>query len=194
VAKLVRSPAEPASINAIFAPLFAAARAQLTAEAFEPQRIVLERSVDLRYGRQVHELTTALRGTEPVDSAALARLVGDFEQLYERRFGKGSAYREAGVEMTQFRLTARGLLDRPPIVGGTTHTAEASVAMRGTRRAFSERDGTMIEMALYDFDLLRPGAVIAGPAIVHTPITTLVLQAKQTGTMDPYRNLIVDLG
>jgi N-methylhydantoinase A len=41
------------------------------------------------------------------------RLVDDFEALYERKYGKGSAYREAGIEMTMFRLTARGLMPRP---------------------------------------------------------------------------------
>ena len=30
-----------------------------------------------------------------------------------RRIGKGSAYREAGIEMKLFRLTARGLLKKP---------------------------------------------------------------------------------
>jgi N-methylhydantoinase A len=194
VPQLVAAPARPSTVDEIFAPLLKTARAQLSAEGFEPSRIVLERSVDLRYGRQVHELTTPLRGTELLDDAALIRLVGDFERFYERRFGKGSAYREAGIEMTRFRLTARGLLDRAPLVAAAGGAKDASRAKRGTRKAFSEVDGAMIDMAIYDFELLSPGNVVNGPAIIHTPITTLVLQSRQSGRMDPYRNIIVDLG
>jgi N-methylhydantoinase A len=28
--------------------------------------------------------------------------------------------------------------------------------------------------------------------VIHTPITTIVVQAGQRGTIDPYRNVIVD--
>ena len=39
---------------------------------------------------------------------------------------------------------------------------------------------------------LAPGNLVKGPAVIHTPITTIVLQANQTGTMDGYRNIIID--
>ena len=58
-------------------------------------------------------MTTIVRGRTPIDDGGLARLVSDFEAQYERKYGKGSAFREAGIEMTMFRLTARGLIDRP---------------------------------------------------------------------------------
>jgi N-methylhydantoinase A len=31
-----------------------------------------------------------------------------------------------------------------------------------------------------------------GPAVIHTPITTIVLQAGQTGRMDPLRNIVIE--
>ena len=68
----------------------------------------LEWSVDLRYSRQVHEVTTPVRGRTPLDDVALVQLAGDFETLYERKYGRGSAYREAGMEMTLFRLPLAG--------------------------------------------------------------------------------------
>jgi N-methylhydantoinase A len=33
---------------------------------------------------------------------------------------------------------------------------------------------------------------VAGPAVIHTPITTIVLQEKQRGTLDGYRNVLID--
>ena len=50
----------------------------------------------------------------------------------------------------------------------------------------------MAEADIYDFEKLKPGNVITGPAVIHTPITTIVLQANQRGTMDGYRNVLVD--
>ena len=114
VTKTLPMPSPAAEINEIYAPMMARARAQLAAEGFADAAIALDWSVDLRYGRQVHEVTTPVAGGGPMDDDAVGRLSADFEALYERKFGKGSAYRAAGMEMTMFRLTARGMVERPP--------------------------------------------------------------------------------
>jgi N-methylhydantoinase A len=44
----------------------------------------------------------------------------------------------------------------------------------------------------YDFQRLGPGNVVQGPAVIHTPITTIVIQSRQTGRMDSFRNVIVE--
>ena len=111
---LVPTPAD--EINALYAPLLEAARAQLADDGFAEDRIQLNYAVDLRYARQVHEVTTPIRQRGALSDADIATLVEDFEALYERKYGKGSAYRDAGMEMTMFRLTARGLMARPEVV------------------------------------------------------------------------------
>ncbi len=50
----------------------------------------------------------------------------------------------------------------------------------------------MADADIYDFSKLAPGNIVSGPAVIHTPITTIVLQDKQRGTMDGYRNVLVD--
>jgi len=42
------------------------------------------------------------------------------------------------------------------------------------------------------FERLAPGNEITGPAVIHTPITTIVLQDKQTGLLDEYRNMVIN--
>jgi N-methylhydantoinase A len=34
--------------------------------------------------------------------------------------------------------------------------------------------------------------MIEGPAVIHTPITTIILQDRQTGRMDAYRNIVLE--
>ena len=51
--------------------------------------------------------------------------------------------------------------------------------------------GALVESDIYDYERLTPGNEIAGPAVIHTPITTIVLQDKQTGHLDEYRNIVI---
>ena len=188
----VPSPAE--EINEIYEPMVARARAQLAAEGFAHDAIALDRSIDLRYGRQVHEVTTPVEGDGPRRPAAASRLATDFEALYERKFGKGSAYRAAGMEMTMFRLTARGLVERPRVETAALDGTDPGRARIGRRDIFVEAAGGLAPGDIYDFERLAPGNVVAGPAVIHTPITTVVVQSGHAGRVDPYRNIIIELG
>jgi N-methylhydantoinase A len=185
-------PSPPQAINEIYAPMIDRARGQLKQEGFAGEKVKLEWSIDLRYSRQVHEVTTMVRGRTPLDAGGLAQLVSDFEAQYERKYGKGSAFREAGIEMTMFRLTARGLIDRPRLEPRPLAGLDASHAKIGRRPVFVDAKNGMADADIYDFDKLTPGNVVPGPAVIHTPITTIVLQAKQRGTMDGYRNVLID--
>ena len=62
----------------------------------------------------------------------------------------------------------------------------------GRRPIFVDARNGMAEADIYDFNKLSPGNVVTGPAVIHTPITTIVLQNKQRGTVDGYRNVLVD--
>ncbi len=185
----VPTPAE--EINALYAPMVERARAQLADEGFADGDIELQWSVDLRYRRQVHEVTTPVRAAAPLDEAGTGTLVSDFEALYERKYGKGSAYRGAGIEMTMFRLSARGRMTRPEIPAEALAGDDASAAHRGRRDVFVEAEGGLAPADIYDFTALAPGNTITGPAVIHTPITTIVVQGAQTARMDPYRNIII---
>jgi N-methylhydantoinase A len=180
-------------LNEIYQPMIDEAMRQLAAEGFSGTKVKLEWSVDLRYSRQVHEVTTPVRARTPLDDAGVQQLITDFEALYEKKYGKGSAYREAGVEMTLFRLTARGLLERPELQPAKMGGADPGKAKVGRRRVFVEARNGMAEADVYDFERLSPGNVIEGPAVIHTPITTIVLQAHQRGTVDGYRNVLIDM-
>lgn len=192
VAKSLPADTDPAQISALYAPMIDRARKQLAAEGFTSERVALEWSIDLRYCRQVHELTTPVQApTEPFTRKGMARLIDDFEALYERKYGRGSAYREAGIEMTKLRLTARGLLDSPRLPDEAEEDADASAALIGTRRIYAGEHAGMADAAIYDFTRLRPGNTLQGPAVIHTPITTIVVQSGHRARMDRLKNIIV---
>ncbi|MDB5409604.1 MAG: 5-oxoprolinase, partial [Rhodospirillales bacterium] len=193
VTSVLPVPSPAATVNAIYAPMVEKALRQLASEGFAGETVRLDWSIDLRYSRQVHEVTTPVRAATPLDDAGIARLVADFEALYERKYGKGSAYREAGIEMTMFRLTARGLMTRPEMVKLPLGSADPSAARTGRRNVFVDSRDGFAPTDIFDFEKLQPGNVVEGPAVIHTPITTIVLQEGQRGSVDPYRNVVIDL-
>ena len=194
VVKTLPMPSPPGDFVSLFEPMKEKALVALAAEGFVGDQVILEWFVDLRYSRQVHEVTTPLRSQLPLTEEGLELLSKDFETLYERKYGKGSAFREAGIEMTQFRLTARGLLDHPDMSGAKKIGEDASPALISRRAIFVESKSAMIESDIYDFTLLNPGNIVRGPAVIHTPITTIVVQDNQRAVMDQFRNIIIELG
>ncbi len=192
VTKTLPVPSPADELNEIYAPMRTVALEQLKEEGFPTDRIRLDWSVDLRYGKQVHEVTTPVRAATPLDSKGLEKLIDDFEALYQRKFGKGSAYRGAGMEMTMFRLTARGLMDRPELEPLPLGGADPKRASIGRREIFVEARGGLAPAEIYDFERLEPGNVVAGPAVIHTPITTIVVQDHQHGQMDAHRNMVIE--
>jgi len=184
---------DPKKINDLFDPMIGRALKQLESEGFTGDDVRLDWSVDLRYARQVHEVNTPVNGKVPMDAETLEELINDFESLYERKYGKGSAYREAGIEMTMFRLSASGLLRRPELDVEKLGAADATKAKTGHRKIFVDARDGMADADIYDFNKLHAGNQIVGPAVIHTPITTIVLQDKQRAEMDEYRNIIIAL-
>ncbi len=187
-------PVPAAEVNALFTPMADAAAARLREEGFGADRIEVQWSAGLRYARQVHEVVTPVRGRLPLDEAGLAQLADDFEALYERRYGKGSAYRGAGIELVQCRVSARGRMPRPALTPVPLGAADAGAACIATRDIFVEARGGFAPARIYDFERLAPGNVVAGPAVIHTPVTTIVVQDRQTARVDALRNVVVEFG
>lgn len=186
-------PASADYINQLYQPLMAKARATLESEGFAGNDIELRWSVGFRYSRQVHEVITPVHADTPIDSEGLERLVTDFEQLYENKYGKGSALRDAGIEMTQFRLTASGIFEPPEMILEPINGEDAADALLGQRNIYVNGRSGFNVANIYDFEKLLPGNLIPGPAVIHTPITTIVIQDGQCGAMDGYKNIVIEV-
>ena len=191
-ARTLTVPVAPDDINAIYEPMMKKARSELKQEGFNDDQVSFEWSVGFRYASQVHEIITPVRAQIPIDKNGVSKLVDDFEALYESKYGKGSAFREAGIEMIQFHLIARGNLQRPELVKDSLNDTDSSHAKIGQRKIFVEGRNKFEKADIYDIERIIPGNEIGGPAVIHTPITTIVIQDKQIGRMDGYRNIVIE--
>jgi len=84
-------------VNDNFSMLLAKALNDLRAAGFSESEIQVMRSVDMRYRYQVHELNVPFAaGMSAITEQDMEDLYGRFDDLYEKAFGHGSGYREAG--------------------------------------------------------------------------------------------------
>lgn len=188
----LRPPVDLEELNGIFGELEERVTAQLKGEGFAGEDIRLSRSIDLRYRRQVHVVTAPVVGGEgPIDEKALEETIALFESLYEGRYGPESAYREAGLELVTFRVRGTGVVRKPEFLEHELAGPDPSAALVERRRAWVPRQEVFAEMPGYAFEKLLPGNEVPGPAIVWTPITTVVVGPGQTAHVDAFRNLLI---
>jgi Hydantoinase/oxoprolinase C-terminal domain/Acyl-CoA dehydrogenase, N-terminal domain len=164
---------------------------QLVEEGFETDRITLRRSIDMRYRRQVHILTVPVQGDGRVGEEVLERTIARFEELYEEKYGKESAYREAGVELVSFRIRGTGSVRKPRFRVHDLGDPDPSEAVAERISIWVDKAGEMREVNGYDFERMTPGHRIEGPAVIWTPITTLVVAPGQTARVDEYKNVVL---
>ena len=188
-------PADAGRVNEDFAELIRRAEADLGAAGFGPAGMAVTRSVDMRYRYQVHELNVPLStGTAALTDAELEQLYLSFDEAYEKAYGKGSGYREAGKEILTFRVTAVGLLNKPRIKEAPVRKAAADDALKPPRKVFFEELGEFTPTAIYDFERMQPGMDLSGPAVIETPVTTVVVNPRDRAEIDGFRNIRIFVG
>jgi N-methylhydantoinase A len=187
-------PVAPQRINSNFAELCDRALADLKTAGFALNDVSIVRSVDMRYRYQVHELNVPFpSGTEEISEAGLEELYRRFDDLYEQSYGKGSGYREAGREIVTFRVDAVGILRKPTIRQEKIAEADSSIAMKGERRVYFEEYRDRVPTNLYHFPSMVPGMRVDGPAIIETPVTTIVVNPKDRAEVDRFRNVRIHI-
>jgi N-methylhydantoinase A len=187
--RAMEPPFDVGEINEVFEDLSATARGKLESEGFDPGEVRLERSISMRYQRQVHELLTPVEATGRLTEADLEATINRFETLYEGRYGEGSAFKEGGIEMTEFRVRGVGPLSTPDLKTHPVGESNPERARLGTKEMQFETAEGRIDASLYDFEKLTPGDEITEPGVVLTPVTTIVVNPGDVARMDEYRNI-----
>ncbi len=190
---IIPSPFDPPRVAANFAELERRGREQLAADGIDPGRARLHRSADMRYRGQINEVEVAVPDG-PLGAGALGRLIGEFHHRYETLYGRGAGFREARVEIVTYRVRASAVSPKPAIEPAAEAGPEPpSEARAPIRKVYWAELGDFEPTAVFWGERLRPGNVLAGPAIVQLPDTTIVVHPGQTARRDAFGNFIIDL-
>jgi N-methylhydantoinase A len=144
----------------------------------------------MKFRRQVHNVRIPVAANE-LEAGGAEAVMANFEEAYERIYGKGTAYRKAGVEVSNFVVTSTTKTYKPNLKEEPWAGEDPGPAHIGERQVYFDE---FVPTPIFSMEALRPGNRIIGPAVVESPATTLLLHAQQTATVDRYRNLVLRLG
>ena len=165
------------------------ARGLLRHAGVAADQIEVRHSADMRHVGQGYEINVPLPGTDPRDIQldALARhFYGEYERLYEHTYG------DLGVELMTLRVLASGPDPRIRVATGEGGSESVTDAYRGERRAFFLDHG-FLPTKIYQRKALRPGAVLAGPAVVEAVDSTAVVAPGMSALVDRFGSLVISL-
>jgi N-methylhydantoinase A/oxoprolinase/acetone carboxylase beta subunit/N-methylhydantoinase B/oxoprolinase/acetone carboxylase alpha subunit len=169
--------------------------ADLSAEGVAPDERSVSFEADLRFARQVWELTIPLAGSA-VGEEAVAVLLERFREEYVRRYGAGSMMLGAPVELLTIRAVGVGATVRPEVASGRPRGVRKGTPATPltTRRVRLDRKGSRRRVSVFSGDHLRAGHVITGPALVDERDTTVWLPAGATLVVERSGTLAIELG
>jgi N-methylhydantoinase A len=138
--------------------------------------IEIKRSADMRYGEQVFEIAVPLDGLNWESLTLIAEIEAAFHQRHESLYTYSMPSQD--VVLVNARASVAGRL--PPTAGAAL--PERPAADPKARR--SVHLGSWLEVPVFDFATLGAGQEIAGPAIIESDTTTVLLRPGDRGWFD----------
>ena len=150
------------------------------------EQVTFNRSADLRYVGQFHEVEVEIPGGEMAEEA-MEVAAENFHDRHEALYTFKMPWQE--VEFLTFRLRAtipKAAFELTRIAEGAEDSREA---LKRTRHAWF--DGNEVEVPVYDGELLRAGNRFRGPALIEETTTTVVVPPRYEVTVDPWKNYVL---
>jgi N-methylhydantoinase A len=182
------SPFDPAGIGRTFDDLQHIAQAAMARDGVAADRQRMELSLDMRHKGQINEVEVVL-DIGPGMADFNAELAARFYKRYEQLYGRGSSFRGARLEIVTYRIRAMADTPRPALRSSKPGSIEgARAARRPPRLVYWDEYKDSLVTPIYDGSLLGCGDRAAGPAIVETPDTSVVVRPGQSLMLDSFGN------
>ena len=163
-------------------------REVLEGSGLAASEISYQRSADMRYVGQGHEVSVPLPDGV-LNGDHLGQVTASFEQVYQALYGRKGP--DVPLEVVNWRVVASGprpeMDFRLPVA-----TVAGEKALKGSRLAYSPEHGRYLETPVYERYKLAPGMAFSGPAIVEERESTLIVSARGRARVDEYLNVIVE--
>ena len=190
LSRYIKHPSNPEIFNESFVHLEKQGHELLTRERVAESDVAFKRSVDMRFCGQTFEINIDVP-YKVLTELDVVDLLARFEEAYDTLYGKGTGWKEAGIEVISFRLEAIGKMPKPiikkfPLVGGN-----AKVAEKGTRSCYFLKSGGFISTPVYDGNALLSGMSLKGPAVILMHSTSTIVSPGQEAHLDEYRNVVI---
>ncbi len=187
--------AESRRIRALLCEMQAEAHASLKAEGIPGARRRLRASMDLRYLGQYHEVRVdvpqpALADLERIDWTTIRAL---FYRRHDRLYGYSLREEGAVVELLNLRIAAIGVTAKPALERQSRRAPSCAQALKGRRPVYLPERKGFRNVPVYDGDCIGHGNRLAGPAIIESVNTTIVVPAGCVAEYDVLGNCRLDI-
>ncbi len=160
---------------------------EIGAEGVAAEDIALQRSADVRYFGEGHEVMVPVPASM-TGQAAVVHMWSDFHRVHMETFGFHYEGRQE-AEVVSLRVQAVGRVHRPMVKAMERASGEASAV---ADRKVYWRDKGWIACPIYRRDDLAGGFTMTGPGIVEEYGSTLVVPDSWRLSADDYGNLILE--
>ncbi|MFQ5683582.1 MAG: hydantoinase/oxoprolinase family protein [Candidatus Binatia bacterium] len=161
----------------------------MTREGFSLRQVSFRRTFYMRYHRQMNDVGIQVP-TKRYGQKDMVAIETMFEKEYEKIYGTGATFRAAGTEIISIGVDAIGNTLKPRPKRYPSTRGHARAAVKGYRKIFFTSPRLKsFKTAIYDYQKLRPGHRFEGPAVVETPITTVVVPPEKVVRIDPFLNI-----
>jgi N-methylhydantoinase A len=164
-------------------------RKVLEGSGLSSRDISYQRTADMRYVGQGHEVSVSLPDGQ-LDAKQLNRISEIFESTYRSLYGRKGP--DVPLEVINWRVVARG---PEPELNMQLHgdPSNRGDAIKGSRLAYFSERGGYSETPIYDRYALKPGMTFAGPAIVEERESTLIIGRRGLARIDTKLQIVVEL-
>ena len=165
------------------------ALAEYSLESIDSHRIEIQRFAHFRYQNQAHSVEMILCGGR-IDAGQIRDIQNQFHAEYERQF---TYQLDAPVEIVGFHIVAIAHIGK--LIPATVKNTGRSVAeAKKIPRDVDFADAGVHKSTIFDGELLEPGMVFSGPAIVEEPGDTIVAMPNMPCSVDEYGNIHIQTG
>jgi N-methylhydantoinase A len=164
-------------------------RAILENSGLRSGEISYERTVEMRYVGQGHQVSVSLPGGA-LGGESVGEITARFEEAYRALYGRKVP--DVPLEVINWRVVASG--PQPEMNFNLARAAEPGPLVKERRAAYFPEFGRYVDAPVYDRYRLKPGDAFEGPAIVEERESTLIVGARGRARVDERLNVIVRLG
>jgi N-methylhydantoinase A len=167
-------------VSAALEPLVTHGLRDIQAEGISPEMIVIEKMLDMRYRGQSYELTVPFG----------ERFIIGFHEAHHRAYG--TSREGADVEIVNLRVRVTGRIITPQINSRPHESTDPTPAWIERREVWFPSGPVFVP--LYRGELLLPGNIIPGPAVIVYSDTTILIGIPDQAKVDGFSNLHIEIG
>jgi N-methylhydantoinase A/acetophenone carboxylase len=177
--------------NSIVDSLRELARRDFAGEGFDPDQARYSLELDMKFGGQLNVKRVASPLEHVSSEADMRALYAAFEQEFSEAYSPLGLNPEAGVEIEAFVLKASLPQVHPERPVSAARGGDLDAARTGYREALFSVEEGWVQTPVYEMERLAPGDELAGPALIDSDDTTVVVSPGWTCAVDERSGIVL---